>query len=38
VFNPCGYIPEENVSKIIGNDGDVYINLLTGSVFEYESE
>lgn len=38
IFNPCGYIEEENISKIIGNNGDVYINLLTGDVFEYEQQ
>lgn len=38
VFNPCGYIEEEYISKIIGNDGDIYINLLTGDVFEYDKQ
>ena len=38
IFNPCGYIEEEDIPKIIGNKGDVYINLLDGSVFEYTSE
>lgn len=38
IFNPCGYIPEENISKIVANKGDVYINLLSGNVFEYTAE
>jgi len=38
IFNPCGYIPEENISKIVANRGDVYIDLLSGQVFEYTSE
>jgi hypothetical protein len=38
IFNPWGYIEEEDIPKIIGNKGDVYINLLDGSVFEYTSE
>lgn len=37
IFNPCGYIEEEDISRIIGNKGDVYINLIDGSVFEYTS-
>lgn len=38
IFNPCGYISEENISKIVANRGDVYIDLLSGQVFEYTSE
>jgi hypothetical protein len=34
IFNPCGYIPEEDIPRIIANKGDVYINLRDGSVFE----
>lgn len=28
----------ENILQIVANEGDVYINLLTGDVFEYSSE
>lgn len=38
IFNPCGYIPEENISKIVANKGDVYIDLTTGCVYEYSIE